>query len=60
MLYGADLPSSSDEFYSLLKIFFPTVYDLKYIIRDIPELKECGLSKLSNELGVFIQIININ
>jgi hypothetical protein len=30
-----------------MKKYFPKVYDLKYIIRDVPSLKDVGLTKLS-------------
>jgi hypothetical protein len=30
-----------------MKIYFPNIYDLKYIIKDIPGLKDVGLAKLS-------------
>ena len=34
-----------------MKIYFPNIYDLKYIIKDIPGLKDVGLAKLSYEIG---------
>ena len=34
-----------------MKKFFPKIYDLKYIIRDVPSLKDVGLTKLSYEIG---------
>ena len=41
-----------DDFYHLLKTFFPEVYDIKYLIRDLKNLKDAGLSKLASELRV--------
>jgi hypothetical protein len=35
-----------------MKTYFPNIYDLKYIIKDIPGLKDVGLAKLSYEIGV--------
>jgi len=46
------MPESVDEFYHLLKTFFPTVYDIKYLIKDLKNLKDSGLSKLAAELRV--------
>jgi len=34
-----------------MKIYFPVIYDLKYIIKDVPSLKDVGLAKLSYEIG---------
>jgi hypothetical protein len=34
-----------------MKKYFPKVYDLKYIIRDMAALKDVGLTKLSYEIG---------
>lgn len=47
------MPESVDDFYHLLKTFFPTVYDIKYLIKDLKNLKDSGLSKLAAELRVF-------
>lgn len=51
---GEELPSNIDEFYKAMKIYFPNIYDLKYIIKDIPGLKDVGLAKLSYEIGVLL------
>jgi hypothetical protein len=37
-----------------MKLYFPNIYDLKYIIKDIPGLKDVGLAKLSYEIGVLL------
>lgn len=34
-----------------MKKYFPKIYDLKYIIKDVPSLKDVGLTKLSYEIG---------
>lgn len=34
-----------------MKLYFPIIYDLKYIIKDVPSLKDVGLAKLSYEIG---------
>ena len=51
------MPESVDEFYHLLKTFFPTVYDIKYLIKDLKNLKDSGLSKLAAELRVIYILI---
>ncbi len=35
-----------------MKIYFPCIYDIKYIIRDISTLKYIGLAGLSIQIGV--------
>ena len=44
---GEELPSTIEDFYKDIKIYFPVIYDLKYIIKDLPNLKEVGLNRLS-------------
>jgi CCR4-NOT transcription complex subunit 7/8 len=46
------MPEQVDDFYTLLKTFFPTVYDIKFLIKDLKNLKDAGLSKLAAELRV--------
>lgn len=48
MVHGDGLPLSVDEFYKLIKTYYPNIYDLKYLIKDIPNLKDVGLAKLAN------------
>lgn len=43
MVYGKDLPDTSEEFYKILSYFFPKIYDIKYLIKDSPTLKDMGL-----------------
>lgn len=47
---GAHLPTTEDEFFDILREFFPRVYDMKYL------MKFCdlhgGLNKLAEFLGV--------
>ncbi len=40
-----------------MKTYFPNIYDLKYIIKDVPSLRDVGLAKLSYEIGVSILVI---
>ena len=46
------LPAELSEFNEQLCILFPNFYDIKYIIDDFEELKNCGLQALANDLGV--------
>lgn len=39
LVIGEELPQTIDEFYKIMKMYFPNIYDLKYIIKDIPGLK---------------------
>ena len=41
-----------------MKTYFPGIYDLKYIIKDIPGLKDVGLAKLSYEIGVCCLLVS--
>ena len=34
-----------------MKKYFPNIYDLKYIIKDVPNLKDIVQAKLSYDLG---------
>jgi hypothetical protein len=31
-----------------MRMYYPNIYDLKYYIKDIPNLKDVGLAKLGN------------
>ena len=48
--YGDDYPEDYNKFYEVSSKFFPNVYDLKFIIKDKPSLKDIGLAKLASEL----------
>jgi len=56
LVLGEELPQTIDDFYKTMKIYFPNIYDLKYIIKDIPGLKDVGLAKLSYEIGVLVDL----
>lgn len=45
------LPESESTFFELMQLYFPSVYDIKYIIRNLPDLQG-GLQDLGNTLGV--------
>lgn len=46
------LPRTAEEFYKSLKIYFPCIYDLKQVLKDEEELKQGGLSAISERIGV--------
>ncbi|KAL0961377.1 hypothetical protein HGRIS_006331 [Hohenbuehelia grisea] len=51
LLTGTSLPTSEDRFFELLKMWFPTVYDVKYMIRTSNVLNG-GLQSIADSLGV--------
>jgi len=52
MLHGQNLPENDTNFYKILNPYFPQLYDLKHMVKDIESLKGGGLSKLASELSV--------
>jgi CCR4-NOT transcription complex subunit 7/8 len=53
MLTGKLLPDAESEFFELLKIFFPTIYDVKYLMKSCKNLKG-GLEEVAKQLEVRI------
>lgn len=51
ILSGAPLPSSEEEFFNLLYIWFPAIFDVKYMIRSVKVFKG-GLQDMADEFGV--------
>ncbi|KAF8650016.1 hypothetical protein AX16_005468 [Volvariella volvacea WC 439] len=51
LLTAESLPTTEDEFFDLLKIWFPTVYDIKFLMRASKNLKG-GLQEVADDLGV--------
>ncbi|KAF8968961.1 ribonuclease H-like domain-containing protein [Flammula alnicola] len=51
LLTAQSLPTTEDAFFSLLKIWFPTVYDIKFLMRASKALKG-GLQEVADDLGV--------
>jgi CCR4-NOT transcription complex subunit 7/8 len=47
----APLPTTEAEFFQLLRIWFPSIYDIKYLMRSCKNLKG-GLQDVAEELGV--------
>lgn len=46
------LPPTLDKFHQSLRLYFPSVYDLKIMIQEVSELKNGSLAKLSHDLDV--------
>lgn len=51
LLTNRDLPNSETEFLELLKIFFPNVFDIKYLMKSCRNLKG-GLEEVARQLEV--------
>ncbi|TFK23394.1 CAF1-domain-containing protein [Coprinopsis marcescibilis] len=54
LLTAKSLPTSEDEFFKLLNIWFPAVYDIKVLMRANKNLKG-GLQQVANDLGILQQ-----
>jgi hypothetical protein len=55
MLTGKLLPDTENDFFELLKIFFPTIYDVKYLMKSCKNLKG-GLEEVAKQLEVNIHL----
>ena len=51
LLTNQNLPKTEGEFFGLLKLYFPNVYDVKYLMKSCKNLKG-GLQEVANELQV--------
>ena len=51
MLTGKPLPDAENDFFDLLKVFFPTIYDVKYLMKSCKNLKG-GLEEVAKQLEV--------
>ena len=51
LLTNKDLPNTEAEFLELLKIFFPNVFDIKYLMKSCRNLKG-GLEEVARQLEV--------
>ena len=51
LLTNVSLPTTEEAFFELLRIWFPTVYDIKYLMRASKVLKG-GLQDVADDLGV--------
>ncbi|XP_074649705.1 CCR4-NOT transcription complex subunit 7-like [Tubulanus polymorphus] len=51
LLTGAPLPSEESEFFDFLRIYFPNIYDVKYLMKSCKNLKG-GLQEVSEQLEI--------
>jgi len=51
LLTAVSLPTTEETFFDLLRIWFPTVYDIKFMMRACKGLKG-GLQDVADDLGV--------
>jgi len=51
LLTAESLPTTEDAFFSLLHMWFPTIYDIKFLMRSCKQLKG-GLQDVADDLGV--------
>lgn len=58
LLTAESLPTTEDKFFAILRIWFPTVYDLKFLMRATKVLKG-GLQEVADDLGVRLSCITI-
>lgn len=49
---NSKLPKTLENFNTTMKVYFPSVYDLKLIVNEVPELKNGSLKKLGIDLDV--------
>jgi len=54
LLTNKDLPNTEAEFLELLKIFFPNVFDIKYLMKSCRNLKG-GLEEVARQLEVILR-----
>ena len=58
LLINDNLPESEDEFMNLLKLYFPTFFDIRMLVRDDENLFHGGLSKLISKIDIERKGIN--
>ena len=57
VLTAQNLPSEESEFFDLLKLYFPNIYDVKYLMKSCKSLKG-GLQEVAELLEVLKIIIS--
>ena len=58
LLIKDNLPESEDEFMNLLKLYFPSFFDIRMLVRDNENLFHGGLSKLISKIDIERKGIN--
>ena len=56
LLSAVSLPTTEEAFFDLLRTWFPTVYDIKFMMRACKVLKG-GLQDVADDLGVGIRFL---
>jgi CCR4-NOT transcription complex subunit 7/8 len=56
LLTAESLPTTEDDFFTLLHTWFPTIYDIKFLMRSCKQLKG-GLQDVADDLGVRVYTI---
>lgn len=51
LLTAVSLPTTEESFFDVLRVWFPTVYDVKFMMRACKQLKG-GLQEVADDLGV--------
>ena len=51
VLTDSNLPIDEEEFFTLMKIYFPNIYDVKYLMKSCKNLKG-GLQEVAEQLEV--------
>ena len=51
ILTNKNLPEEEQEFFELLKLYFPNIYDVKYLMKSCKTLKG-GLQEVADQLEV--------
>lgn len=62
LLTNNPLPNDENDFFDILRLWFPSIYDVKYIMRACKPLKG-GLQDVADDLGVkspFSPLLSIN
>lgn len=58
LLTAVSLPTTEESFFDVLRVWFPTVYDVKFMMRACKQLKG-GLQEVADDLGVSQMIHHI-
>ena len=56
LLTNQNLPKTESEFFELLKLYFPNVYDVKYLMKSCKNLKG-GLQVRNTIIPVFLVVL---
>lgn len=59
LLSAISLPTTEEAFFDLLRIWFPIVYDIKFMMRACKVLKG-GLQDVADDLGVGLRFVHLS